>query len=826
MSVYIVEYYDRHLKRRQLMDIRINREGAVRQLIRLAFSLSLSLALMITMMPLSNVYAATSADYKAEMDEAQGYINQYQAQLEQDQANLDAAEADVSSKEASMKVQEESVKTSLYNLNKQSQGYIDLKIKEAWPTDVAIIKLSDYTWSHLIQKYPDYETNGYKLYQSEAIISQLRQSSNELIQDAINIYDTKYGPDAFEKSVTDAMGYFNELEALDFIDRCNEIRADNEELAKYWVDVMETDVPDETPQLRISPYLMVTSAMNVALCGKYTDHIYGCNLNSYSGSPVGRSGFGQNVAGRISSGGPYDPFSAWWTYENNIKEKNGHNGNIAEPDFNQTGFAVTESNPYTGKPTATQDFEMYPSYSRPCKTYTTEEYRNGLISYCNLKLTIYESRVKAYNIAKANYDIAVTNYNNAVNAYNATNSELKYWQNKYNTAKTNYDNALANENKKYSVSWKDGLTNQVFKTDTVSKGGSVTPPTPPTHDGYKFTGWDRDGYNRVTSNITITALYRANGTSDSRYTITFIDGLDNTVIATKKGWKGSIVVPPRPPKHDGYTFSGWDSLKYSNIQADATITAIYVSNTSNSAAGPAKPSTSKPSAADTSGQKKTASGNANKKRKDAASVERSIVNATSDEGPADASFAPLKLKSTKQTKKSIKLKWNSVSGASKYVIYGNRCSKENKMKNITSVGSGTTSKTIETAAGRNLTKGKYYKFIVVAIDKNNKVLSVSKTAHVATKGGKVGNYKKVTVKKTVLKKAKKLKRGQTLKLKAKAAKTSKKVKKHRKLQYVSSNTRIATVSSKGVIKAKAAGTCYVYVYAQNGVSKKVKVTVK
>ena len=37
---------------------------------------------------------------------------------------------------------------------------------------------------------------------------------------------------------------------------------------------------------------------------------------------------------------------------------------------------------------------------------------------------------------------------------------------------------------------------------------------------------------------------------------------------------------------------------------------------------------------------------------------------------------------------------------------------------------------------------------------------------------------------------------------------------------------VAAVSSKGVITAKAAGICYVYAYAQNGVFKTIKVTVK
>jgi uncharacterized protein YjdB len=72
------------------------------------------------------------------------------------------------------------------------------------------------------------------------------------------------------------------------------------------------------------------------------------------------------------------------------------------------------------------------------------------------------------------------------------------------------------------------------------------------------------------------------------------------------------------------------------------------------------------------------------------------------------------------------------------------------------------------------------------------------------KGGKVGNYKSVTVKSSVVKKARK----------------------HVKIRYESTNTNIATVSKKGVVKAKAKGTCYIYAYAQNGVFKKIRIRVK
>ncbi len=53
-----------------------------------------------------------------------------------------------------------------------------------------------------------------------------------------------------------------------------------------------------------------------------------------------------------------------------------------------------------------------------------------------------------------------------------------------------------------------------------------------------------------------------------------------------------------------------------------------------------------------------------------------------------------------------------------------------------------------------------------------------------------------------------------------------KVKKHRVLKYESSNKKIATVTSKGVIKAKKKGSCYVYVYTQSGTYKAIKVVVK
>ena len=114
---------------------------------------------------------------------------------------------------------------------------------------------------------------------------------------------------------------------------------------------------------------------------------------------------------------------------------------------------------------------------------------------------------------------------------------------------------------------------------------------------------------------------------------------------------------------------------------------------------------------------------------------------------------------------------------------------------------------------------------------NKKVATVSANGIVkAKKAGKVnitvqvGNYKqvvKITVKKPTMKLTKasaKLKKGKKVTIKVKAAPVS-------KVTFKSSNKKVATVSSKGVVKAKKKGTATITVKC-NGITKKFKITVK
>jgi hypothetical protein len=194
-------------------------------------------------------------------------------------------------------------------------------------------------------------------------------------------------------------------------------------------------------------------------------------------------------------------------------------------------------------------------------------------------------------------------------------------------------------------------------------------------------------------------------------------------------------------------------------------------------------------------------------------------------------FNKLRLKAKKVAKTSITLGWSKPSGTVQFVLYGNKCGKTNKYVKIKELKK--TSFAVKKVNGKAVKKGTYYKFVIVALDKSGKVVSTSKTIHVATNGGKFTNFKSVTTKakksgkfKAVSKLS--VKKGKKVPLKTKAVKLSKKMKAqtHVAIRYESTNTKVATVTAKGVIKGVKKGKCKVYAYAQNGVFKAVTVTVK
>lgn len=197
--------------------------------------------------------------------------------------------------------------------------------------------------------------------------------------------------------------------------------------------------------------------------------------------------------------------------------------------------------------------------------------------------------------------------------------------------------------------------------------------------------------------------------------------------------------------------------------------------------------------------------------------EQKILQVKSDKDLSGSSFAKIHAKALKASNSGITVQWNHVSGAKSYAVYGAKC------------GSGSHFKKLKTTSGfsykqTKLKKGTYYKYIIVAIDSNGSTKATSKAVYVATTGGKYGNYKAVKVSKPSVT----LKKGNSFNPKAAAVKANKKlkVKSYRKIAFETGNSKIATVSSKGTIKAKAKGSTTIYCYAQNGAYKAVTVKVK
>ena len=196
---------------------------------------------------------------------------------------------------------------------------------------------------------------------------------------------------------------------------------------------------------------------------------------------------------------------------------------------------------------------------------------------------------------------------------------------------------------------------------------------------------------------------------------------------------------------------------------------------------------------------------------------------TDDKATMDTSYSKLRLRVPISTKTTNVLKWTKQTGADGYVIYGAPCNTKKQIftfaKLVTIKNGGAT-----TWTHKNLKSGTYYKYFIKAYKLVNgkKVwLAKSQVVHSTTTGGKYGNAKAVKVNKSAVS----LTVGKTFTIKAEQVLKDKPIAGHQNIKYESSNTKVASVSSKGVIKAKKKGICYIYVYAQNGVYKRIKVVV-
>lgn len=370
---------------------------------------------------------------------------------------------------------------------------------------------------------------------------------------------------------------------------------------------------------------------------------------------------------------------------------------------------------------------------------------------------------------------------------------------------------------------------------TVEEGGSVAFTITPA-EGYEVKDVLVNGTSvgaatthterNVTANITITAVFEPKTTvSGKRYTVTVQSAANGTITADKtevaEGDSVTFTITAaagykvKDVQVNGTSVGTVTTHTERNVKANIIITAVFEREANLNPPTDQNPPTNQNPSDDEPLKVPTA--------QMAEKNNPGLPKGTAEES-RNSQFAAVMARVTKSTKNSNKLQWSKVKGADGYIVLGNLCNTKGKKYAYKTLAVIDNSKTVS-YTHQKLKKGTFYKYIVQAYkmtDGKLTILSTSKSLYAATTGGKKGNVGSLKVNKTSVS----LKVGKKFTLKVTEKKKDKKIERHRKVAFESSNTKIATVSSKGVIKAKKKGTCYIYAYAQNGVYKKIKVTVK
>lgn len=184
---------------------------------------------------------------------------------------------------------------------------------------------------------------------------------------------------------------------------------------------------------------------------------------------------------------------------------------------------------------------------------------------------------------------------------------------------------------------------------------------------------------------------------------------------------------------------------------------------------------------------------------------------------------PIFFATGKAQKNSIVVSWRKYPGAAGYDVFWRYCDGSINYKKARTVKNGKLSMT-----HKNLRSNREYKYFVAAYKmvKGRKIyIAKSNEMHVAMKQARTTNAVSIKVNRTTVI----LKTGKTFRLKCQLTGENRKKKllSHSSpYRYYTTNSKIATVSQNGVIRAKAKGSCSIYILASNGVYKRVTVKVK
>ena len=106
----------------------------------------------------------------------------------------------------------------------------------------------------------------------------------------------------------------------------------------------------------------------------------------------------------------------------------------------------------------------------------------------------------------------------------------------------------------------------------------ISPATEPTKTGYTFAGWVISGTNEaMPETMPASDLILEASWSVGLYTLTYTDGVGNTIYTAQVEY-GAAITPPAAPTREGYTFSRWSSNRTTMPARNLTINAQWTVN--------------------------------------------------------------------------------------------------------------------------------------------------------------------------------------------------------------------------------------------------------
>ena len=121
----------------------------------------------------------------------------------------------------------------------------------------------------------------------------------------------------------------------------------------------------------------------------------------------------------------------------------------------------------------------------------------------------------------------------------------------------------------YTVTYK--VNGEVYKTETIEYGATITPIAAPTKEGHTFSGWSKIPATMPAKDIVVEGSFSIN-----TYNITY--KVDGDVYASDSIKYGATIEPIAAPTKEGHTFSGWSEIPKTMPANDVVIEGSFSVN--------------------------------------------------------------------------------------------------------------------------------------------------------------------------------------------------------------------------------------------------------